>query len=157
MTRSYSSILRIRPAARGLPVREAILRGGRLSIATGHPHDRDDRWGACSPCFLNISGGAEFWQPLTGAVVFGLAFATVLTLVVIPCAYSLYYRRFTRMEWLLGVPLYGLVVAAFAAFVATKAGDWRPAAAVGAVALLLLASVVLTSKEEEVDATAVVA
>ena len=40
---------------------------------------------------LNLTGGAEFWQPLTGAVVFGLAFATVLTLVVVPVAYSLIY------------------------------------------------------------------
>lgn len=45
--------------------------------------------GGLLPLLMNISGGAEFWQPLTGAVVFGLAFATVLTLAVIPCAYSL--------------------------------------------------------------------
>ncbi len=49
--------------------------------------------GGLLPLMLNISGGAEFWQPLTGAIVFGLAFATVLTLVVIPCAYYLTYSR----------------------------------------------------------------
>ena len=49
--------------------------------------------GGLLPLMLNVSGGAEFWQPLTGAVVFGLAFATLLTLIVIPCAYSMAYRR----------------------------------------------------------------
>lgn len=49
--------------------------------------------GGLLPLLMNISGGAEFWQPLTGAVVFGLAFATVLTLVVIPCCYSMAYVR----------------------------------------------------------------
>jgi HAE1 family hydrophobic/amphiphilic exporter-1 len=48
--------------------------------------------GGLLPLFLNVSGGAEFWQPLTGAVIFGLAFASVLTLVVIPVGYSLVYN-----------------------------------------------------------------
>jgi len=47
--------------------------------------------GGMWPLFRNWSGGAEFWQPLCGAMVYGLAFATVLTLVVIPVAYSLAY------------------------------------------------------------------
>ena len=47
--------------------------------------------GAMMPLFLNISGGAEFWQPLCGAVIFGLGCATMLTLVVIPVCYSLAY------------------------------------------------------------------
>lgn len=47
--------------------------------------------GGLMPMFLNISGGTEFWQPLTGAIIFGLLFATVLTLIVIPVAYSLVY------------------------------------------------------------------
>ena len=75
---------------RGLPIREAALEAGvnRLrpvlltTITT---------IGGLLPLLLNISGGAEFWQPLTGAVVFGLGFATILTLVVIPVCYSLAY------------------------------------------------------------------
>ena len=47
--------------------------------------------GGMLPLFLNISGGAEFWQPLCGAVIFGLAGATMLTLIVIPVCYSLAY------------------------------------------------------------------
>ncbi len=47
--------------------------------------------GGLLPLLLNLSGGAEFWQPLTGAVIFGLAFATVLTLLLIPVLYQLVY------------------------------------------------------------------
>lgn len=49
--------------------------------------------GGLLPLYLNLSGGAEFWQPLTGAIVYGLMFATVLTLLVIPVSYSLAYSR----------------------------------------------------------------
>jgi len=75
---------------RGLPLREAVLEAGinrlrpvMLTTVT--------TIGGLLPLLLNISGGAEFWQPLTAAVVFGLAFATVLTLVVIPVCYSAAY------------------------------------------------------------------
>ena len=75
---------------RGLPLREAIMEAGinrlrpvLLTTVT--------TIGGLLPLLLNISGGAEFWQPLTAAVVFGLAFASVLTLLVIPVAYSLAY------------------------------------------------------------------
>lgn len=50
--------------------------------------------GGLLPLFLNLTRGAEFWQPLTGAVIFGLLFASCLTLLVIPVAYSLAYRSF---------------------------------------------------------------
>ncbi len=75
---------------RGLPLHEAIVESGvnrlrpvLLTTVT--------TIGGLLPLFLNISGGAEFWQPLTAAVVFGLAFATMLTLIVIPVCYSLAY------------------------------------------------------------------
>ncbi|GAA4437820.1 efflux RND transporter permease subunit [Bremerella cremea] len=75
---------------RGLRVRDAIVEAGinrlrpvMLTTVT--------TIGGLLPLLLNLSGGAEFWQPLTGAVIFGLAFATILTLVVIPVAYSLAY------------------------------------------------------------------
>ncbi len=60
--------------------------------------------GGLLPLFLNLSGGAEFWQPLTGAVIFGLGFATVLTLVVIPVCYSLVYYRIDRRPHAEGRP-----------------------------------------------------
>ena len=75
---------------RGLPLREAVVEAGvnrlrpvLLTTVT--------TIGGLLPLLLNISGGAEFWQPLTAAVVFGLAFASVLTLIVIPVCYSLAY------------------------------------------------------------------
>lgn len=75
----------------GMRVKDAVMEAGitrlrpvLLTTAT--------TIGGLSPLFLNISGGAEFWQPLTGAVIFGLAFATLLTLVVIPVCYSLVYN-----------------------------------------------------------------
>ena len=82
---------------RGMPLREAIFEAGinrlrpvLLTTVT--------TIGGLLPLLLNISGGAEFWQPLTAAVVFGLAFATVLTLVVIPVCYSVAYET---PRWLL--------------------------------------------------------
>jgi len=77
---------------RGMPVKDALVEAGAnrlrpvlLTTVT--------TIGGLLPLFLNISGGAEFWRPLTGAVIFGLGFATVLTLIVIPVCYSLVYRR----------------------------------------------------------------
>ena len=76
--------------ARGMSVNAALMEAGRCrlrpvlltTITT---------IGGLFPMFLNLSGGAEFWQPLTGAIICGLTFATALTLVVIPVAYSLVY------------------------------------------------------------------
>ncbi len=90
---------------RGLPLREAIIEAGinrlRPVLLT-----TVSTIGGLLPLLLNISGGAEFWQPLTAAVVFGLAFATVLTLVVIPVCYSIAYSTIDNLRstihWLLG-------------------------------------------------------
>ena len=75
---------------RGMGVKEALMEAGvnrlrpvLLTTVT--------TIGGLFPLFMNFSGGAEFWQPLTGAVIFGLAFATLLTLVMIPVCYSLAY------------------------------------------------------------------
>ncbi|TWT48732.1 efflux RND transporter permease subunit [Botrimarina hoheduenensis] len=88
---------------RGLSVKEALIESGinRLrpvlltTITT---------CGGLLPLLLNVSGGAEFWQPLTGAVVFGLAFATLLTLVVIPCCFLVAYNV-PKWIWLAGATL----------------------------------------------------
>ncbi|MBX3411103.1 MAG: efflux RND transporter permease subunit [Pirellulales bacterium] len=52
--------------------------------------------GGMLPTFFNLSGGGEFWQPLVGAIIFGLIVSAVLTLIVIPVAYRLVYRRSER-------------------------------------------------------------
>jgi HAE1 family hydrophobic/amphiphilic exporter-1 len=48
--------------------------------------------GGMLPTFFNLMGGGEFWVPLTGAIIFGLTFSAVLTLIVIPVSYSLAYN-----------------------------------------------------------------
>ena len=76
--------------AKGKSLRESVLAAGvqrlRPVILTTLT-----TIGGLLPLLLNLSGGAEFWQPLTGAVIFGLGFATVLTLIVIPVMYELVY------------------------------------------------------------------
>ena len=76
---------------RGLPLREAVMEAGmnrfRPVILT-----TVTTIGGLLPLFGNLSGGAEFWQPLTGAIIFGLAIASILTLLVVPVGYSLLYR-----------------------------------------------------------------
>lgn len=77
---------------RGAALREAILEAGvnrlrpvLLTTAT--------TIGGLLPLLLNLTGGTEFWQPLTAAVIFGLGFSTMLTLLVIPVSYSVAYNR----------------------------------------------------------------
>ncbi len=89
---------------RGLPLREALMEAGvnrlrpvLLTTVT--------TIGGLLPLFLNISGGAEFWQPLTASVIFGLAFASVLTLLVIPVCYSVAYSVGPAVKGLFGVRL----------------------------------------------------
>jgi Cu/Ag efflux pump CusA len=50
---------------------------------------------------LGIGGGVDFWTPLGWAIIWGLLTATVLTLVVVPVAYSLMEGTKERMiNWL---------------------------------------------------------
>jgi len=37
-------------------------------------------------------GGGPMWEPMAIAIIFGLSFATLLTLVVVPVIYSIFYR-----------------------------------------------------------------
>ena len=36
---------------------------------------------------------AAFWNPLAWTIIFGLAFATILTLIVVPSMYTIVYAR----------------------------------------------------------------
>jgi multidrug efflux pump subunit AcrB len=36
---------------------------------------------------------AAFWNPLAWTIIFGLAFATILTLIVVPSMYTIIYAR----------------------------------------------------------------
>ena len=45
-------------------------------------------------------GGGPMWEPLAIAIIFGLIFATVLTLGVVPVLYSLFFRvRFNGFSY----------------------------------------------------------
>ena len=48
---------------------------------------------------LSLQGG-EMWRPMANTLIFGLAFSTLLTLVLCPVLYSLFFRiRFRKYEW----------------------------------------------------------
>ncbi|MCJ7582860.1 MAG: efflux RND transporter permease subunit, partial [Candidatus Aminicenantes bacterium] len=49
--------------------------------------------GGILPITLNLGGGGTIWAPLGTAIIFGLLFATVLTLIVVPAMYSLVERK----------------------------------------------------------------
>jgi HAE1 family hydrophobic/amphiphilic exporter-1 len=49
--------------------------------------------GGLLPITLNLGGGGKFWAPLGTSIIFGLLFATLLTLVVVPTLYSIFERR----------------------------------------------------------------
>jgi HAE1 family hydrophobic/amphiphilic exporter-1 len=49
--------------------------------------------GGLLPITLNLGGGGSFWAPLGTSIIFGLLFATILTLIVIPSLYSIFERK----------------------------------------------------------------
>ncbi|MCC5831366.1 MAG: efflux RND transporter permease subunit [Phycisphaeraceae bacterium] len=72
-----------RMRAMGLTIEEAVIRAGQLRLRA-ITLTTMTTIGGLLPLSLNISGGGEFWQPLTITMMFGLAAATVLELLVIP-------------------------------------------------------------------------
>jgi multidrug efflux pump subunit AcrB len=83
--------------SRGLPVRAALLEAG-INRSRAVVLTTLTTVGGLIPLLLNVTGGGEFWQPLTAAIVFGLSFSTMLTLIVVPCCYSLAYERVRASE-----------------------------------------------------------
>ena len=75
--------------AEGMPLREALVQAClvrlRAVLATVLAT-------VCGLIPLALKGG-ELWQPLTAVHIFGLLFATLLTLVVLPVWYSLFAGR----------------------------------------------------------------
>jgi len=52
--------------------------------------------GGLLPITLNLGGGGKFWAPLGVTIIFGLLFATMLTLVVVPSLYSIFEGKAYR-------------------------------------------------------------
>jgi HAE1 family hydrophobic/amphiphilic exporter-1 len=48
------------------------------------------------PLALSTGSGSELWKPMGIAVIGGLVFSTILTLVVVPVIYVLFARRGER-------------------------------------------------------------
>ncbi|UCC40533.1 MAG: efflux RND transporter permease subunit [Candidatus Aminicenantes bacterium] len=49
--------------------------------------------GGLLPITLNLGGGGKLWAPLGTSIIFGLLFATILTLVIVPSVYSIFERK----------------------------------------------------------------
>jgi len=71
--------------ASGLPIDKAVTYAGQLRLRPIFL-TTVTTIGGLLPLGLNLAGGGEFWQPLTVSIMFGLAFATLQQLFVIPLA-----------------------------------------------------------------------
>ena len=74
----------------GMETMEALVEGGRARLRPILLTSITTIFGI-APIMLERSFQAQFLIPLAISIVFGLAFATVLTLLVIPVCYSLVY------------------------------------------------------------------
>ena len=82
---------------KGLDVPQALIQAGHVRVRPILMTTLTTVLGL-TPMALGLGEGAALRQPLALAVIGGLSIATVLTLVVIPCAYSLLPGR-TRDAW----------------------------------------------------------
>lgn len=94
---------------RGYTLREAIIEGGStrltpvlltaastvlglIPLAVGVNVNFATLFTQLDPQFYIGGDSGMFWGPLAWAIIYGLSFATVLTLIVVPCAYYLIER-----------------------------------------------------------------
>jgi hydrophobe/amphiphile efflux-1 (HAE1) family protein len=80
---------------RGLPLREAVMQGGRTRLRPILMTSLTTLVGLF-PMALGIGTGSEANAPLARAVIGGLAVSTVLTLLLIPTLYAMLEERFPR-------------------------------------------------------------
>jgi len=83
--------------AQGLPVDEAVLRGGRLRLRAIGMTVLTTIVGVL-PLQFGIGGGGALYQPLAAAVIGGSVTATLVTFFLLPTAYALLERRRERRE-----------------------------------------------------------
>ena len=85
---------------RGVPIETAVLNAARIRLRPILMTTLSMIFGVM-PIALGLGAGAESRKPLGMAVVGGMLFSTLLTLVVVPAAYSV-LARFPRVHG--GVP-----------------------------------------------------
>ncbi|HEX5831491.1 MAG TPA: efflux RND transporter permease subunit, partial [Gemmatimonadaceae bacterium] len=87
---------------RGVPVRQAVVEAGYVRMRPILMTTFTSLVGS-APLALGIGEGSELMRPLAVAVVGGIAFSTLLTLFVVPCAYVVLHGAADRVrEWVLG-------------------------------------------------------
>jgi len=92
--------------AAGIPIREAVVYAGQLRLRPIFL-TTVTTIGGLLPLALNLAGGGEFWQPLTVTIMFGLGFATLLQLFIIPLACYTFDIRSSMLDPLLNPKLSG--------------------------------------------------
>ena len=90
----------------GMPVKEAVIEAGRtrmtpvlltatatmlglVPLAVGLNIDFAELFSSFNPHIFFGGDNVAFWGPLSWTMIFGLSFATFLTLVLVPCMYLL--------------------------------------------------------------------
>lgn len=77
---------------RGLELYEAIVLSGRSRLRPVLMTSLTTILGML-PLALRLGSGAELWSPMGVAVIGGLTFSTLVTLVIVPVAYAIFVRR----------------------------------------------------------------
>jgi multidrug efflux pump subunit AcrB len=87
---------------RGVPITEAVVEAGFVRMRPILMTTFTSLVGSM-PLALGLGQGSELMRPLAVAVVGGIAFSTLLTLFVVPCAYVIMHAAAGRVRgWLLG-------------------------------------------------------
>jgi CzcA family heavy metal efflux pump len=87
---------------RGVPITEAVVEAGFVRMRPILMTTFTSLVGSM-PLALGLGQGSELMRPLAVAVVGGIAFSTLLTLFVVPCAYVIMHGMAARVRgWLIG-------------------------------------------------------
>jgi hydrophobe/amphiphile efflux-1 (HAE1) family protein len=89
---------------KGLPVEQAVIEAGAVRLRPILMTTLTTVFGML-PLAIGLGEGSELMQPLAIAVVGGLTVSTLLTLIVVPCAYLIVHSiADTLKRWVIGAP-----------------------------------------------------
>lgn len=108
--------------AQGMPVYDAIIQAGRtrmtpviltasatmlglIPLAVGLNIDFSELFTHLNPHLYFGGDSTAFWGPLSWTMIFGLGFATFLTLIMVPVMYLLTERLRNRIRKWRGIPI----------------------------------------------------